>query len=229
MRTSILWLSILLIIFIFSSCRNDNVSPIRNVRFDPGLLNPLKVADDAPCENYSYQQMAQTRPLGNVYGRKILVGFREGYTQEQAAAAVASYGFAEGIGQAIHTKSAVLYPVKLMEGLNCAQVGEAIKVLKQNSDVTYAAPYFMGGSTSQLLGISNEFLVTVNDKQNAQEVLERLANATKTEIVASLNEDTFVLRADKNSNGNALDMANFFQQQSVVKHAEPNFVVSLER
>ena len=229
MKTPILWISFLLIIFIFSSCRNDNVSPIRNVRFDPGLLNPLKVADDGPCATYSYQQQSQIRPLGNVYGRKVLVAFRDGYTYEQATAAMAGFGFAEGVGQAIQTKSGELYPVKLTEGLNCKQVGEAIKLLKQHEDVTYAAPYFLDGSASQLLGVSNEFLVTVNDKAQAQEVLKQLTSATRTEIVASLSEDTFVLRADKNSNGNALDMANFFQGQASVKHAEPNFIVSLER
>jgi hypothetical protein len=158
----------------------------------------------------------------------ILVSFRDGFTHEQAVETVAGYGFLEKLGQAVQTNSARLYPVKLVEGLNCKQVEQAIQELQQDANIAYAAPYFLtaNGDAVQLQGISNEFLVTVNEQPQAEMVVKRLADATKTVIVTSLNDHTFVLRADKNSRGNALEMANFFREQPVVKHAAPDFVVS---
>lgn len=228
MKTHIPWLSSLLLIIIFSSCRNDNATPIRNVRFDPGLLNPLQVAGGAPCGAYSYYDDGQLKALGSIYSKMILVSFRDGFTYEQAVASAAGYGFVEELGQAVQTNSARLYPVKLLEGLNCKQAEQAIRELQQDANIAYAAPYFQTDDAGavQLLGISNEFLVTVNEQQQAEVVVKRLANATKTVIVTSLNDHTFVLRADKNSRGNALEMANFFQEQPAVKHAAPDFVVS---
>lgn len=230
MKIYIPWLSTLLLIVIFSSCRNDNATPIRNVRFDPGLLNPAQAGGGAPCVSHNYYYNGQPKALGNVYSRMILVALDESYTYEQALSVASKHGFIESLGQEVRTNSARLYPVQLVEGLNCKQVEQAIRVLEQDANVSYAAPYFLtdNGAGMQLLGISNEFIVTVNDKKQAGLVLERLANATRTSIVTSLSDDTYVLRADKNSRGNALEMANFFQEQPLIKHAEPDFVVSLE-
>jgi hypothetical protein len=230
MKTYLPLLCILLLIVIFSSCRNDNATPIRNVRFDPGLLNPAQAGGGVPCVFHNYYYNEQPKTLGNVYSRMILVAFNEGYTYEQALAVAGKYGFIEGLGQEVRTNSARLYPVKLEDGLNCKQVEQAIEVLEQDAGVTYAAPYFLteDGGKTQLLGISNEFIVTLNDRQQAGVVLERLADATRTSIVATLSKDTYVLRADKNSRGNALEMANFFHEQAPIQHAEPDFVVSLE-
>mgnify|MGYP005751449523 CR=1 FL=1 len=230
MKIYIPWLSTLLIIVIFSSCRNDNATPIRNVRFDPGLLNPAQAGGGTPCVFHNYYYNGQPKSLGNVYGGMILVAFDESYTYEQALAAAGKHGFIESLGQEVRTNSARLYPVQLAEGLSCKQVEQAIKVLEQDVSVSYAAPYFLTdtGAGMQLLGISNEFIVTVSANKQAGFVLEKLANATRTSMVTSLGADTYVLRADKNSKGNALEMANFFQEQPLIKHAEPDFVVSLE-
>jgi hypothetical protein len=226
MKIYIPWLSTILLIVIFSSCRNDNATPIRNVRFDPGLLNPVKAGGGPSCVSHSYYYNGQSKALGTIYSRMILVAFDDSYTYEQAVAAAEQHGFVEGVGQAVQTNTARLYPLKLVEGLSCKQVEVALIEIARDPAVSYAAPYFM--ADRQLLGISNEFIVTVEDRQHGGAILERLANATRTTIVTSLNDDTYVLRADKGSRGNALEMANFFQEQPFVKHAEPDFVVSLE-
>jgi hypothetical protein len=226
MKFNILWLGSLLFIIIFSSCRYDNATPIRNVRFDPGLLNPIKAAGGS-CMNQTYYYNDEQKDLGLVYSRMILVAFAENLSVEQIREATQRHGFVQSLGQAVHSNSARLYPVQLVEGLNCQQAEAAIAEMAKDHAVTYAAPFFETGD-GQLLGISNEFIVTVESgRQPATEVLKRLANATGTELVTALSDDTFVLRADKNSRGNALEMANFFHEQPLVKHAEPDFVVSL--
>lgn len=227
MKLYIPWLGSLLFIIIFSSCRYDNATPIRNVRFDPGLLNPIKAAGGTACMNQTYYYNDERKDLGLVYSRMILVAFAEGLSIEQIADATQRHGFVQSLGQAVHSNSARLYPIRLVEGLNCQEAGAAIAEMAKDPAITYAAPFFETGD-GQLLGISNEFIVTVEaGRQPATEVLKRLANATGTELITALGEDTFVLRADKNSRGNALEMANFFHEQPLVKHAEPDFVVSL--
>lgn len=209
---------------ILSSCRNDDAPTIRNVRFAPGLLNPIQAANGAPCVSYSYYYNDEAKALGTVYSRMILVAFDESLSHEQVVALAGDYSFVESLGQPVQTNSARLYPAKLIEGLNCKQVEAAIAQLGKNKAVTYAAPYFLSDGGTRLLGVSNEFIVTVGDKK----ALERLARTTRTAVVTSLGEGTYILRTDKNSRGNALEMANFFQQQPQIKHAEPDFVVSLE-
>ncbi|WP_461488274.1 hypothetical protein [Pontibacter sp. HJ8] len=190
----------------------------------------MQIADGAPCGAYSYQAAGQPKALGSIYSKMILVSFPDEYTHEQAVAAAAGYGFIEELGQPVRTNSARMYPVKLVEGLNCKQVGQAIRQLQLDPNIAYAAPYFLTEEDGmvQLRGISNEFLVTISGQQQAELIVKRLANATKTVIVTALDDNTFVLRADKNSRGNALEMANFFQEQPAVKQAEPDFVVSLD-
>lgn len=228
MKIFIPWLSALLFITIFSSCRNDSVAPIRNVRFDPGLLNPIQAAGSTSCLIYNYSYASETKALGTVYGRMILISFNDGSPSDGAEAVKERFGFIEGLGQAVRTNSALLYPVHLVEGLNCKQVEAAIAEIAKDPAISYAAPFFDAGANGQLLGVSNEFIVQVEqDKRPGAEVVERLANATRTEIVTALDNDTFVLRADKHSRGNALEMANFFHEQPHIKHAEPDFVVSL--
>ncbi|PKV62989.1 hypothetical protein [Pontibacter ramchanderi] len=227
MKINILWINALLLIIIFSSCRNDNVSPIRNVRFDPGLLNPLQAADGAPCISHSYYYNDAEKSLGTVYGGMVLLSFSQELTYEEVTAAVGRYGYIEALGQPVQSNSARLYPARLAAGLSCRQVQTLLADIAKDPAVRYAAPYFESAG-GELLGISNEFIVRVETgRMPAAQVLQRLANATRTEVVSSLSEDTFVLRADKNSRGNALEMANFFQKQPHIKHAEPDFVVSL--
>ena len=227
MKIYIPWLSSLLLIIIFSSCRNDNVSPIRNVRFDPGLLNPLQAAGGIPCTAHSYYYNGAEKSLGTVYSGMILLSFNDDLNHEKATAAAAQHGFIELLGQPVQTNSARLYPAKMAAGLSCQQVEVALIEIAKDPAVDYAAPYFESAG-GQLLGVSNEFIVVVEEgRQPAAQVLKRLSEATQTEIVSTLSKDTFVLRTDKNSRGNALEMANFFHEQPSIKHAEPDFVVSL--
>lgn len=225
MKFSIPCLSSLLFIIIFSSCRYDNATPIRNVRFDPGLLNPVKAG--ASCVNHSYYYNDEQKALGTVYTRMILVSFADGLGIEQVAEVAQRHSFVQGLGQAVRSNSAELYPVQLMDGLSCLQTEAAISEIVKDPAVTYAAPFFEMNN-SELLGISNEFIVTVESgRQSAEALLKRLATATGTELITALGENTYVLRADKNSRGNALEMANFFHKQRLIKQAEPDFIMSL--
>ena len=81
MRTILPCIITILTVFAFSGCRQDDVSPIRNVRFDPKLLNPLKVAGG--CTNYSYHTGGKLRNLGTIHTGSVVVAFNDNQTDAQ--------------------------------------------------------------------------------------------------------------------------------------------------
>ncbi|MFD2247265.1 hypothetical protein [Pontibacter ruber] len=224
MKNILPFISTILVILVLSSCRQESVSPIRNVKFDPNLLNPVKAGNTTSCVSHTYYYGGTAKDLGVVYSKMVLVAFDEGLTQANVSDVVMNYGFVAGLGTPISSNSASLYPVELVAGLSCAQVEQAISELQSDASIAYAAPCFLSGGT-QLLGISNEFIVTLTDSKDAEMQLNRLTKTTGTAVVTSLGNQVYVLGADKNSDGNALEMANYFQGQRGVANAEPDFLL----
>ena len=214
--------SIIIIFTLFAStaCRQDNVSPIRNVRFDPKLLNP--VMNGSACTNYSYYYGEQLRSLGTVHTGQVIVAFTANLTHEQQQQVISNYGFVEGVTGQVANETGMLHSLSLMAGLNCKQVEQAIKELLKDNSIAYVAPYFEADN-NELLGLSNELMVTTTDAVQ----LRRLAGACRATIVGELGNNTYLLAVDKNSKGNALETANFLKKQSGIAHAEPDFIVSL--
>lgn len=214
--------SYLFLLLAFSSCRQDEASPIRNVKAGPKLLRAE--AAGGSCANYTYYLADEQVSLGNVYTKQVLVAFIDGLSAEDEAETVAAYGFVERMSGQISSNSALLHNLELSEGLNCQEVERAIALLAGDPNIAYVAPYFMSGNG--LLGVSNEAIVTVAKGREA--VLERMASAYKAEVLMPLSGQTYLVRVDKNSKGNALELANFLKDKKDIVHAEPDFVVSLE-
>lgn len=215
----------LLLIFVtalfgFSSCRQENGSPVRNVRFDPNLLNQMK--DGSSCASHSYFYEDKEVNLGAVFTKQVLVAFAAGSTYEEQKTAMEKYGFVKGVGYPATFSSGTLFNLSLIDGLSCSQTEQALKVLSKDRLVTYAAPYFV--QQSNLLGVSNETIVTVQEGKKA--TLDDLLQAYGASVVTSLGENIYVVEVDKSSKGNALELANYLKLQEGIAHAEPNFVVS---
>jgi hypothetical protein len=215
-----------LIIFLISmaamlSCRQEDGSPVRNVRFDPNLLS--QAMDGSPCTSYSYNYQDKETSLGTVFTKQVVVSFTEGSTQAEQKKAAEKYGFVKRIGDHTASNSALLYTLELSDGLNCKQAELAIKIIEKDPAVAYIAPYFI--KDNNLLGISNEAIVTVSEGGRA--ALDKLLLDYKASIVSALGNDVYIVKVDKNSNGNALALANHLEEQQGITHAEPDFLVKL--
>ena len=208
-------------ILALAACRQEDGSPIRNVRFDPNLLN--QAMDGSPCASFSYFYQDEQTSLGPVYTKQVLVSFADGTTLEEQQAATEKYGFVKGLGTQTSSNSAMLYTLELVDGLNCKQAEQVTRILANDAVVSYAAPYFV--KDNNLLGVSNEAIVTI--KYGGRAALDELVQGYNATIVASLSDDVFVVKVDKNSGGNALELANYLQGQESIAHAEPDFVVTL--
>lgn len=208
-------------ILALASCRQEDGSPIRHVRFDPNLLN--QAMDGSPCTSYSYFYQDVETSLGSMYTKQVLVAFADGSSYDEQRTIIERYGFVRNMGNQTSTNSAKLYTLDLRSGLNCKQAEQALRILQSDPMIAYAAPYFLKGSN--LLGISNETLVTLKHGQRA--ALDDLLANYNANIVTSLGDDVYVVKVDKNSNGNALELANYLKGQAAVAHAEPDFIVTL--
>jgi len=97
------------------------------------------------------------------------------------------------------------------------------KAKVQSSDIIYAAPSFLVNGKE--IGLSQYFYVKLKQEKDI-EILESLAKENQVEIVGN---DRFmplwyILSCDKNSKGNALEMANLFYELGYFDSAEPDLM-----
>ena len=151
----------------------------------------------------------------------MIIGFPDGYTTEQKNNFISRFDFFSGIGSESNSGSADATVVLLKEGYSCAQVEAGLEYLKQFPEVRYATPVFGAGESDK--GITNQFIVNLKASASRTD-LETIAKKTNTTIVDQLSDVTFILSADKTSQGNALEMANYFNQSSRVDSSEPDFL-----
>lgn len=208
-------------VFAFAGCRQDNVTPIRNVRFDPKLLNPMKVATN--CTNYSYQAGSRLRNLGTMHTGKAVVAFPGNLTATARDQVLAKYGFVEGILSQSAGQAGTIYTIKLVSGLNCAQAEEALQVLSKDEAILYAGPSFIVDN-NQTVGLSNEVMVKADAKNKA--ALQQLTDNYKARLIGPLGADTYLVQLDKHSKGNALQFLNELSTEKGITHAAPDFVLA---
>ncbi|MBC5775064.1 hypothetical protein H8S95_13385 [Pontibacter sp. KCTC 32443] len=208
-------------IFTLAGCRQDNVSPIRNVRFDPKLLNPLKAAGG--CTNYSYFSGAKLRNLGTINTSRVVVAFDENLTQAQREQVITRYGFVAGIHSQRASQTGMMFTLNLMNGLNCAQTEQAIRELAKDKAIKYAGPYFVMDGNQQI-GLSNEVMVKT-DAGGVPSLKEFAANY-HAKLIGPLGADTYLLQVDKYSRGNALELSDLLKEQKGIAHATPDFILA---
>ncbi len=94
----------------------------------------------------------------------------------------------------------------------------------KSAEIIYAAPSFR--LNGKLVGLSNFFYVKLKQEQDF-DILDRLAKENNITIVGndSYMPLWFILSCDKNSNGNALEMANLFYEKGNFSFAEPDLMV----
>jgi len=216
----------LLALLAFSACRQNDGSPIRNVRFDPNLLNQVRAGSS--CATYTYTDGAVQQSLGPVYTKQVLVAFARNLSYQDQQRAVEEYGFLQGLQGQAGGASTILYTLTFVDGLNCQQVEQALVELAKDERFVYVAPYFLQGNT--LLGLSNEVVVKL--AANKKDALTPVLEAYGAVLVSALGDNSYLVKVDKNARGNALELANHLQGQRGIVAAVPKLLhsaVSLER
>lgn len=109
-------------------------------------------------------------------------------------------------------------------GLHWGFVNRSLTIEKiKSSEIIYAAPSFRVNGKE--IGLSQFFYVKLKQEQDI-ELLEKLAEEKKVEIVGNdgFMPLWYILSCDKNSRGNALEMANLFYETGLFTSAQPDFM-----
>ncbi len=161
---------------------------------------------------------------------KVYVKFEEGITETKKIQIAASIPFIKS-----PDKRNLEYPnniavFDILQGRTELEVKAVIEKLNKNEDIVVANPFVLYPVDSTLQGISEQFIVKLRTPSDFSELL-RLAKETNTKLLKQneFEPSTYIILADKNSNGNALEMANYFQETGKFEFAEPNFLKFLKK
>ena len=97
--------------------------------------------------------------------------------------------------------------------------------LYKEDGIVYHSPFYIVGDATEAYGVSNLFYVKLKSSDDFDK-LEELAKEYKVEILGDnkLLPLWFTLLCDKESAGDAIDMANTFYESGLFEHAEPDIM-----
>lgn len=144
MKKNILCLSLLsfIMIALFSSCRQDDAAPIRNVRFDPQLINRLQTADNSSCSIHKHSSENKTINFNALFANEITVAFDTGMPYAEQQRLIKSYGVFQTLRQPKSHAITPTYALALKNDFNCRQIEYIISELNKEPGVKYAAAAF---------------------------------------------------------------------------------------
>lgn len=209
-----------LLVLILVSCQKENVVPA-------GTPEELTNADTqrtaSTCASYSFYSKDGLVPFGNMRNDYIIVGFKPfvDLAQQQAIlSAFPIYNTTDG-DAAFALRTATV--VKLDPGTTCSQIHVFSKQLEKNPAVDLVLPVLDGlgvYSNYEWITSSSEILVFLTDPAHYS-FLEQLTRKTRTRIVDSWDDVTFIIESDKNSHASVLELSSILNASSKVASAEP--------
>jgi hypothetical protein len=135
----------------------------------------------------------------------------------------------------IHTSAGYKFkeiPLKLNASKNCKEISQLISDLNQNTIISYVHYTMDTDDCNNAIGepmgdlcinsYGSSFFVKVFDENDLTDLNQMIAQ-TNTELVEQnqFMKEWFELRATKESNGDALAMANFFHESGLFEYSEP--------
>lgn len=92
-------------------------------------------------------------------------------------------------------------------------------------EVVYAAPYYYADNGKDIFPLTNLFYVFLN-KTSDLKILEELARESNVSIISKYEElpNMYVLACDRDSKGNALEVANSLYETGLFEATEPSFM-----
>ena len=108
---------------------------------------------------------------------------------------------------------------------NCDETDKLFVTIKNDSRISNCSKLLIS-KEGYTLGISDVFICELKSSISFSEIIE-LINSNHAKILKSnTSNNHFIIRADKNSNGDALDMANIFFESGFFEYAEPEFITN---
>lgn len=158
----------------------------------------------------------------------LLIGFYETSSYDDINAFLDSTRLFRSDNMSIFPGSDYIVTInRLNNSQTCHEINEIIEDVETNENVAFAAytykgEFCFGFNCTELMSYSNEFVVSLYDTSDFDR-LQILCENTDTWISEEMDSGNILLRVDKNSRGNALEMANLFYESGIFYFSEPNF------
>lgn len=109
----------------------------------------------------------------------------------------------------------------------CTKISNIISDIQKDNKVdfaayTYTGQFCIGFNCTELMSYADEFIARLNDTTQLEK-LQTLCLLTDTWILEEKKLGRYVIGVDKNSQGNALELANSFYETDMFHYCEPNF------
>jgi len=172
-------------------------------------------------QNYYYYK--GEKELLKISTDKILVQFNEDISFESKSKAISITSKIKPIEETqTHRNNFVI--VELIENTTKNELKQIITELNKNSKIKYANPYYAYKSCIDM-ALTNQLIVKVKETTTFSE-FEELINSSKTNIgwQDKYDENIYIINTNKNSIGNALQIANYFFETGKFEFSEPSFL-----
>ncbi|MCB0755005.1 MAG: S8 family serine peptidase [Flavobacteriales bacterium] len=159
---------------------------------------------------------------------RILIQFLDGTSFEEKAVILSKYAGT----QKLNSDDVLPAPdvtIARTTGLTAEEVGALLIALNQNPKVVYANPFVIY-SDGTYQGIQNRIIVRLKSNKDVT-MMNNLAKGFNLNVVEQneFDQQMFVLQTTKQSNGNALEIANKLHESGAFEYAEPDFLLLLKR
>lgn len=176
--------------------------------------------------------------LGEMSNDYLLIGIDSKYNDSQIQTFITGLNqFDQEYDYTIHHPGRTEYkfknvPLKFKSAKNCNQITQIIAELEQNQIVSYVHYTLQSNVCTTLFGepvgdlcvssYGSDFYVEVFDENDLTDLYETISQ-TKTELVKQneFSPTFYKVRATKTSNGDGLEMANYFHETGLFKSSDP--------
>ncbi len=176
------------------------------------------------AQDLFYYYQGEKIPL-QLSTEKVYVKFKEGKTENEKKQIIASIPSLKPFEKRKAERQNNVAVIDIVPTKSASDVKAALANLNRNKDVIIANPFIVSGEDSILQGITDHFIVKLKSPADFS-FLQELATETNTQIIKQndFEPSVYILIADKNSKGNALEMANYFHETRRFEFAEPSFL-----
>ncbi|MGY6520393.1 MAG: hypothetical protein ACXIUD_01600 [Mongoliitalea sp.] len=197
---------------------------------ESSLLN-----EECDILNYRYYQ-GEELTLGEVSREYIFIGIDKSHSDEEIRTLLRTQNFLDqGFNFTIYEDPLYQFkqiPVRLNNARNCSDISGILQSLQDNTIIAYAHPTFETDNCQDAIGnpvgeqcvlvYISSFFVRVPDPEDLTD-LQQLIATTNTEWLGpnQFMPNWHEVRATKDSQGDALEMANFFFRSGVVNAVDP--------
>ncbi len=202
------------------------------------------ILDECNFVNFKYYK-GKKEVLGEMSNHYLLIGIKRTYTNEEIREYIAKLDqFEQSFNYQIYDVASYGFkeiPLQLKDSKTCNEITQIISKMKKDEIISYVHYTMKTDDCSDLFwepvgGISNdkkanlcvisygsEFSVKVIDENDLTN-LNKIISKTNTELVEQdkYMPKWFHIRATKKSNGDALEMANYFYETGLFEHSEPS-------